>query len=185
MFDRLLHRRRRRKARAGLAGKRIRSVLFLCDGNAFRSPYAAAAFRRALGKSELSSSITIGSAGFFSPGRAAPEPGVSVARARGIDLSSHVSTLVTPAAVNSADLVAVMSANQARSVSRNRKPGTTIVVLGDLDPLPIESRTISDPNGRDVRTVARVFSRIDRCVEQLAKLIAQTPARDRTGRQNQ
>jgi hypothetical protein len=36
----------------------------------------------------------------------------------------------------------------------------------------------------DARTVARVFSRIDRCVEQLAALITHMPARARSGRQN-
>lgn len=184
MFDRLLHAHRRNKARRGLAGKRIRSVLFLCDGNAFRSPYAAAALRRALGTSQLAASIRIQSAGFFAPGRPSPETAVSVARSRGIDLSSHVSTLVTPSAVSGVDLVAVMSEDQARSIAPNRKPGVSLLVLGDLDPFPADTRTIADPVGLDARTVARVFSRIDRCVEQLAALITHMPARARSGRQN-
>jgi protein-tyrosine-phosphatase len=47
-----------------------------------------------------------------------------------------------------------------------------VLVLGDLDPLAIEGRTIPDPWGRDEQLLEQVYSRIDRCVEQLADLIA-------------
>ena len=56
-------------------------------------------------------------------------------------------------------------------------PGVTLLILGDLDPLPIRSRTITDPWGCDTQVVEQVYSRIDRCVEQLAELIAKSPRR--------
>lgn len=176
MLERLLHAHRRRKARRHLAGKRIRSVLFLCNGNVFRSPYAAAALKRALAARRTPASIKIESAGFFAPGRPAPEPAVSAARTRGIDLSSHVSTLVTSRSVGAVDLAVVMSEDQARSIRSSCAPGASLLLLGDLDPHSIQSRTITDPLGCDAQVVERVYSRIDRCIEQLAGLIAQSPA---------
>jgi protein-tyrosine phosphatase len=171
-LERLFHGHRRRKARRQLAAKHIRSVLFLCHGNVYRSPYAAAALKRALATTPLSASIRVASAGFIAPGRRAPEGALSAARTRGIDLSSHLSTLVTAHALAGMDLVAVMSDDQARGIRSRHGPAVTLLMLGDLDPLPIQSRTIADPLGCDADVVEQVYSRIDRCVEQLAKLIA-------------
>ena len=175
LIERLFHSHRRRKARRQLTEKRIRSVLFLCQGNTYRSPYAAAAFKRALAAIDLSASMNVASAGFTAPGRSAPEQALSTARVRGIDLSSHLSTLVTAHAVRSADLVAVMSEGQARGIRLRYGHTVKVLILGDLDPSPILSRTITDPWGRDVRVLDEVYSRIDRCVVQLAKLIARVP----------
>jgi len=171
--ERLFHPLRRREARRQLAGKRIRSVLFLCHGNVYRSPYAAAALARALAAERSPMSIKVASAGFIAPGRRSPEQALSVARARGIDLSSHLSTLVTAEAVAAADLVAVMSEDQARGIRSRYGQNVMLVILGDLDPLSIESRSITDPLGQDAQLVEQVYSRIDRCVEQIAALVAE------------
>lgn len=175
LLERLVHAHRRRKARRQLTEKHIRSVLFLCHGNVYRSPYAAAAFERALGAKGSSASINVSSAGFIAPGRPAPERALSVARARAIDLSSHLSTLVTSHAVGAADLVAVMSEDQARGIHSRYGQNVALLILGDLDPQSIQSRTITDPLGCDAKVVEQVYSRIDRCVEQLAELIAKLP----------
>lgn len=150
-------------------------MLFLCHGNVYRSPYAAAAFKRALAAMPSSVSMKIDSAGFIAPGRPAPERALSVARARAIDLSSHLSTLVTSHAVGAADLVAVMSEDQARGIRSRYGQNVALLILGDLDPQSIQSRTITDPLGCDAKVIEQVYSRIDRCVEQLAELIAKLP----------
>jgi protein-tyrosine-phosphatase len=175
LLERLVHAHRRRKARRLLTEKHISSVLFLCHGNVYRSPYAAAAFKRALAAMHSLAPIKVASAGFVAPGRPAPEQALSVARMRGIDLSSHLSTLVTAHAVGAADLVAVMSEDQARGIRSRYGHSVTLLILGDLDPLSIQSRTITDPWGCDAQVVEQVYSRIDRCVEQLAELIAKSP----------
>ena len=51
----------------------------------------------------------------------------------------------------------------------------TLLILGDLDPQSIQDRTIIDPLGGDAQVVEQVYFRIDRCVEQLAKLIGKSP----------
>lgn len=147
-------------------------MLFLCHGNMYRSPYAAAAFKRAIAARSEAATIEVASAGFIAPGRPVPEQALRVARSRGIDLSSHLSTLVTAHPVGATDLVAVMSEDLARGIRSRYGPGVTLVILGDLDPSPIQSRTITDPVGCDAQVLEKVYSRIDRCVEMLAELIA-------------
>ena len=72
--NRMLHRSRRRAALALLAARpRPANILVLCNGNIFRSPFAAAVLRRTVG----SSGIRVESAGFIGPGRPSP-PGSRV-----------------------------------------------------------------------------------------------------------
>ena len=170
-----MHSRRRRAARRLVAGKRIRSVLFLCNGNLFRSPYAAASLARALAGVPGSAPVRIESAGFLSPGKQSPASAVSAARKRGIDLSSHLSRLLKKGSLESFDLVVVMSQDHARSIRARLGSTNSLLLLGDLDPFSIKRRAITDPLGCDDRVVERVYSRIDRCVEQLAVLMTLSP----------
>jgi hypothetical protein len=45
------------------------------------------------------------------------------------------------------------------------------VVLGDLDPLPIRQRTIQDPWGASDAVFEDSYSRIERCVRELARTL--------------
>ena len=112
--DRLLHNGRRRAALAALAGaERVpTSVLVICNGNIFRSPFAAAVLRRALELRGLGR-VRVDSAGFAGPGRPTPADAVAAAARRAIDLSRHASQLVmadvgTSAVVGAASVVVHM-----------------------------------------------------------------------------
>jgi len=174
--QRLLHPARRRAALAALAARpRPASVLVLCNGNIFRSPFAAAVLRRALGGE--SERIAVDSAGFQGPGRESPKEAVEAAARRGIDLSGHRSQLVTPALVRAADLIIVMEAEQRRAVcERFGRSPRDVFLLGDLDPEPITSRSIEDPWGRRATVCVASFGRIDRCVASLVRATALAPA---------
>jgi protein-tyrosine phosphatase len=170
--DRALHpvRRRtalRRAARAVLGPGR--PVLFICTGNICRSPYAAAAFARVGG------SIPAASAGFAGPGRGAPPEALAVAARRGVDLSAHRSVLVGPGPVREAGLVVVMAADQARGIrARYGDAGVPVIVLGDLDPLPIRTRTVHDPWNQTEAAFVASYERIDRCIAPLAGALRAT-----------
>ena len=122
-----------------------------------------------------SAPIRIESAGFLSSGKQSPASAINAARRRGIDLSSHISRLLKKGSLQSFDLVVVMSSDHARSIRAKLASEDSLLMLGDLDPYPVERRTILDPLGCDDRVIERVYSRIDRCVEQLALLIALSP----------
>jgi protein-tyrosine phosphatase len=151
----------------------LRSVLFVCHGNVCRSPFAAAAFRAAL-PAPLRSKITVTSLGFIEPGRPSPERAVGAASRRGIDLSAHRSALLTGDAVRRSDLVVVMSPEQAMAVRASFVRDSLVIVLGDLDPRPIESRTIRDPWGADDAVYEASYARIERCVRALAVAVARS-----------
>ena len=158
--DRLLHPRRRRRARERLSrgvppdGR----VLFVCHGNICRSPYAEKVLER-----EARGRLGAVSAGLMGPDRPAPEAALRVAAERGVDLEEHRSRLVSDDLLRSAALVVVMDPYQARAL-RDRHGFRQSLVLGDLDPEPVRRRPIRDPIFRPPEFFREVYGRIDRCV---------------------
>ena len=164
---RVLHPRRHARVKAMLAGRsRPRSVLVMCMGNICRSPYLEAALRARL------ANVDISSAGFVGPGRTVPPHGMSIAAARGLDLSSHRSRLVTSEMLGKADLVIVMDERQARRLVRGfNVPAGRVIVAGDLDPQIGEARTIRDPWQQDLSVFEASYDRLERCAIVLAESI--------------
>jgi len=165
--DRAFHPLRRNSAISGISGRIPRSVLFICYGNVCRSPYAAAVFSKRW--PGFLPKVAVSSAGFVGPGRGSPDQALAAASRRGIDLGAHRSTLVFTQAVRSADLIVVMSASQARSINRVASLLSAPLVLGDLDPKPILTRTIVDPWGLPDEVFDESYERIDRCIDELIR----------------
>lgn len=167
--ERLLHPLRRRKSLEALRARaRPRSVLVVCHGNICRSPVAAALLAREL----ETDGITVRSGGFAGFNRPAPPHAVAAAERHGLNLAEHRSRLLTADVVRGADLIVVMEAGQQRLICERfgRRPAD-ILVLGDLDPAPVEARTIRDPvnYGRDV--FEQVYERIARCVHEFVEAV--------------
>jgi protein-tyrosine-phosphatase len=172
LFDRLLHPLRRQRVFRRLAGLPAGDVVFICQGNICRSPFAEAVFERSA--SELGVvTFTTQSTGFAQPGRAPPPDAIVAAREFGIDLDIHRSHPMPPHVLRNAALVVVMEHEHARRIRRRFGSRTApMVLLGDLDPLPIEKRDIADPWGQSQGVFETCYARIDRCVRQLVRALA-------------
>ena len=169
LVDGALHERRRATARASVTrAAPVRSILFVCHGNICRSSYAEFAFRRLAEERTLA--VSAESAGFVGPHRQPPVLALEVAKRRGLDMAAHRSRLITPPMLETNDLVVVMEAAQARAL-RTRIRGDILVVLGDLDPDPIERRTIRDPWNLDATVFEASYRRIDGCLGELLRLL--------------
>ena len=169
MAARLRHNSRRKAALAALAARQPPAcVLVLCSGNIFRSPFAAAVLRREL-KRRGAGAVRVESAGFTAPGRASPPHAIAAAARHGIDLAGHSSQLVVADLARAADLIVVMEELQRRSIcERFGRAARDVLLLGDLDPLPVTSRAIQDPVDQRPEVCERVYARIERCVGELA-----------------
>jgi protein-tyrosine-phosphatase len=122
-------------------------------------------------RERIATPIKVESAGLVAPGRPSPAAAIDAAARRGIDLSRHRSRLVTTRAISAAQLVIVMSPDQARVVRRVGRSVTPTLVLGDLDPEPIEERTIVDPMGGPDEIFDESYDRIARCIDALIGLL--------------
>jgi protein-tyrosine-phosphatase len=171
---RLVHALRRRQAREALRHRsRPPTVLVVCYGNICRSPFAAGLLAAELG----AVGVQVESAGFASPNRPCPPEAVTVAARRGVDLSAHRSTLLTPGQARSADLIVVMDPAHGRVIcDRFGRLPRDILVLGDLDPEPLATPAIRDPVNQDVAVFEEAYARIERCVSELSQALCCQPA---------
>jgi protein-tyrosine-phosphatase len=164
--DRLLHPVRRRAALRRLRrGPMPRSILVLCYGNICRSPYAAERLRVLLGAAP--GSPRVASAGFHKFGRPPPDTALAVAAERGVGMAEHRSRLVDDDMLRESSLVLVVAPAHATMLRRRFGLRKGVLMLGDLDPRPIETRTIRDPLDQSDEVFRDVYDRIDRCLDAL------------------
>lgn len=161
--------RRRRRARAKLDGLRrnigSRHIVFVCQGNICRSPFAEALLRARLGNS----CVAISSAGMMPrPGRSTPGFGRDAAAAYGIDLSAHRSVWLSRNMVATASLVVVFD-ELTRSGVFDRYPDITapVILLGDL----LELGDISDPIDGGAAEFNRVYGQICAAIAELVPFV--------------
>lgn len=108
------------------------------------------------------------SAGFILPGRQPPQAALDASADRGFNLSEHRSRVVTEEMVRDAGVVLVMEPWQRRKLlSEIAGLDAPVLLLGDLDPGPIDCRPIQDPIDQPRAVFERVFSRIDACCVDL------------------
>src|SRR6266705_155740 len=117
--------------------------------------------------------IEVQSAGFIGFNRPAPDEAIAAARVHGVDLANHRSRIPTVDMVRTADLIVVMEPAQRRLVCERfgRRP-RDVIVLGDFDPVRVETRMIRDPVNESRAVFDQVYERIARCVRELAKTLS-------------
>jgi protein-tyrosine phosphatase len=165
--ERWLHSLRRSAAKKRLAAYEGTFILVVCQGNICRSPFAEAVLQVS-----LPAGMEIRSAGLVAPGRCAPPDAISAARRFGFDLSKHTSRLVNSGLVRAAGLILVMDPEQGRElVDRFGADRNRIMILGDLDSLPIDARTIPDPVHQSRDFFIECYERIDRCARELGRTL--------------
>lgn len=89
-------------------------VLFVCTGNACRSPSAALLLRQQLGEAG-GAEVTVHSAGTVAADVGPPRPLVEDGRTFGIDLAAHVPRRVDASMIQTADLVVGLSREHVRA----------------------------------------------------------------------
>jgi len=135
-------------------------ILFICTGNVCRSPMAAGLMRQRLAQEGLGHH-QVASAGVWAlDGRPASDHAVTVMAERGIDISEHIAHTVTADDMAEADLVLVMSRDQAQ-VLRNTWPQYDWKVHR-LSEMAGKRQDVSDPYGgslADYRACADTIER--------------------------
>ena len=127
----------------------VRKILFVCTGNAARSPMARVLFEDMVSKdlSLQSADIEVDCAGIsaeLSPGTPATQESIQIMRGYGLDLSSHESKSLDDRLVKWSDLILVMQANHKEVVaSRFRDAGKKTHLLaeyvGEIGEVPLKT----------------------------------------------
>jgi protein-tyrosine-phosphatase len=79
---------------------------------------------------------------------------------------------VTANVVDTTDLIVVMDPIQRRILcERFGRRLSDVLILGDFDPSPVETRTIRDPVNQSRAVFDQVYERIARCVREFARAL--------------
>ncbi len=152
----------------------VRRILFTCDGNIIRSPFAAAVFPRLL-DSGLQNQISTSSAGLrTTPGKSADPRAIQVAKEFGVSLDLHRTQRLTPGLVENADLLLVMDTlNAARFLVRYPDAKPKLFMLGAFSGTAEVSRPdILDPFGGDLDDIRRCYQTISQRLSSLADALS-------------
>lgn len=131
-----------------------RSVLFVCDGNIIRSVYAAALYGARY------PGVEVRGAGLRARAGRRPDPHtVAHAATRGLDVARHGATGVDRALLDAADVVFVMTLDQALRLRDRFGDHPRLVRLDAVD--------IDDPDGCADPAFARAFAQLDAALDAL------------------
>jgi protein-tyrosine-phosphatase len=145
-------------------------ILFVCEGNICRSPYAE---RRLL---ELFAGhddrFEVASAGMLPRNaRASPPAAIAAANRRGIDLSTHRSRHAFEESMKEASQVLIFDRVNLKSVlARYPQYAGKVFLLGELSRQRGHVREIDDPFGKAAEDFDSTYGQIDQCLEVYAAL---------------
>ncbi len=148
------------------------SIVFVCQGNICRSPFAARLLRKLVGPDN--GMVTVASAGTMPvEGRACPDEAIAAARRFGIDLATHRSHYTSDRLIETASVLLVFDERNAADL-RSRFPDLAcpILYLGVVADGGGGPWEIRDPYGGDDAQFQQTYGVIERDVHAIAARVA-------------
>ncbi|KQP23146.1 ATP-grasp domain-containing protein [Pseudorhodoferax sp. Leaf267] len=145
------------------------SVVFVCQGNICRSPYAEHKMRQLAQAAGLP--LHIASAGML-PRNRRPSPASAQAAAarRGVPLDTHLSQHAHEALLQQADVIVIFDLiNQHSVLTRHPALAARLCYLDEFSPGAGPVEEIADPDGRDGAVFDAIYSHIDRSLQGLVE----------------
>ena len=161
------------------------TILFVCSGNACRSPMAEGLLRKKLFQ-QFKTKLKIHSAGTLGiSGSPATPNAITVAKEKGVDISGHISKGITENIIEEADFIFVM-ADIHKNFFTNNFPGikNKVYLLTNFGVKKSEQKNepVKDPIGENLTFYRQVINHIEREIERIIpqlKILIEKKLKDR------
>jgi len=143
----------------------MKIILFVCTANIARSPIAAALFNIKLDQLGLSDQCLAQSAGTWGrDGYSAAAHSIRVMKERGIDISAHVSRIVTKEIIDSAEIILTMERGhkEALAIEFSHKQAQILLLTEIIG----AGYDITDPYGRTLQDFKETSIELETIIEK-------------------
>ena len=148
------------------------TILFICQGNVCRSPYAGRYLRKIAGDRNLRGICTRSAGLDVRVSASSPDLAVRVAKTLGVELMDHRSKPVTADMIENSDMVFTMEHRQAAFMRKNFPDHVRkifLLPLFDTNPPPAgeyaRRYNIPDPYGKSEKEFQECFRKIESSIE--------------------
>ncbi|MGZ3253356.1 MAG: arsenate reductase/protein-tyrosine-phosphatase family protein, partial [Burkholderiaceae bacterium] len=150
-------------------------ILFICEGNICRSPYAEKKLQQLF--TDEAQRYTILSAGMLPRNRrASPPVALEVAAQRGVSLTHHLSRHASEDLVKDAAIIILFDRTNLKSfLARYPSFENKVFFLGELRESVGKIVEIQDPFGKDAQTFNTTYEQIDECLNCFTEIIKKRP----------
>jgi protein-tyrosine-phosphatase len=165
----------------------LQTILFLCQGNICRSPFAAELARRLLAADEAPIRCVSGGLRASQSPRS-PQEAIDAAARYGVDLQQHLAADVTPDVLLTADVIVVMEVAHVEALRRRAPevmPRVHLLPLyeeGAREYGGLERVNLVDPYGQGHEAFVHCYARVDAALQGFVRAIGRArQPRDRPG----
>jgi protein-tyrosine-phosphatase/predicted ATP-grasp superfamily ATP-dependent carboligase len=152
-----------------LVSSKPRHLLFICQGNICRSPYAERIARSIFSSNGLN--MTVDSAGMLPRNRRPPPPvAIEAARLTHVDLSSHLSKYAETELILKADIIFIFDEMNLLSFKQRHPTHVNkLFFLSAFNHASDQKNFIEDPEGQDIAEFQKTYAIIHHCLMNLAQ----------------
>ena len=162
------------------------TIMFVCSGNACRSPMAEGLLRKKLYQ-QFKTKLKVHSAGTLGiSGSPATPNAITVAKEKGVDISQHVSKGTTKEIMTEADIIFVMADYHKKTLDEDYPEYIQKIFLltnFGLDKKEQKNVSIKDPIGEKLTFYRQVINHIERELERVVprlQVLIEKKLEDRT-----
>ncbi len=146
------------------------TILFVCSGNACRSPMAEGLLKKKLFP-YYQKQVVIKSAGTLGlNGNPATPNTITVAKEKGVDISSHLSQGISANLIQKADIIFTMAAHHKETLLEifpEKKDDVFLLTAFGVEEKTNNAKDIRDPIGENLTFYRQIIHQIDRELERI------------------